>query len=218
MKINELNLRNLVKLRVVCLTLISVVLLSCSQLAKDSLSCSVEVKNKAATKAIGSGDVVELYIRTFAYVHEKSPKWMIIVAGPDNGMTDKIGQQIINDGWFNAKAEVWENQSDRTSGDYSSIMIAIDTLKVNNTKYIINMGGGHILFGKTQVPKLANDLYLKKYPDNFNGIVMPSNPLGLKTILTIDPNIIGTPNTAGYDEKGLATDPFLFIKIEGIVL
>ena len=89
----------------------------------DGFNCSVQVNNKAAAKAIGDDDEVELYIKTFEYVHETSPKWIIIVASAENDANDINGDPIINDGWFSAKATEWINRAGHESGLYSAIML-----------------------------------------------------------------------------------------------
>lgn len=53
------------------------------------------------------------------------------------------------------------------------------------------------------------------YPANFNGINIDESTVSLKTVLTVEPDIIGTPNDPGYDANGLATDPYRYIKVEG---
>jgi hypothetical protein len=46
---------------------------------------------------------------------------------------------------------------------------------------------------------------------------MTDSVVSLKTVLTVEPDIIGTSNSTGYDSQGLADDPYKFIKVEGRV-
>jgi len=62
-----------------------------------------------------------------------------------------------------------------------------------------------------------------RYADNFLGIRTDYNVVSIKTIITVEPEIIGTPSGTftvngtnyTYDSQGLAEDPYVFIKIEG---
>ena len=52
------------------------------------------------------------------------------------------------------------------------------------------------------------------YPDNFNGINLTESTVSLKTILTVEPDILVDDGEGGLK---LADDPYKFIKVEGIV-
>ena len=187
-----MNLRNVVKIGVTCLAV--VVMFSCKKPDNNGLNgfkCSVQVNNQAsATKAIAEDDEVELYVKTFAYVHQTSPKWMIIVASSENGMRDEDENLIVNDGWFNAKTTEWLNQASRTSGLYPAIMLDITKLKVNGKEYSFR-NPGIVLFGDLNDPNVGQP---RSYIDNFKGINMTDSATSLNTILTIYPDIIGTPD------------------------
>ena len=120
---------------------------------------------------------------------------------------------IVNDGWFSATATEWENKANYTSGSYPAIMLTISKLRVNGTEYSFPNGGNDVVFGNTSRPEIGQ----QKYIDKFQGIMMPGDASMLKTILTVSPDIIGTPNAPGYDANGLADDPYKYITIQGIV-
>jgi len=191
----------------------TLMLTSCDKIFKN-MKYSVQVNNQLATKApIAAGDNVELYVNTFAYIHETSPKWVIIVGNRENDFHNKWGKLIINDGWFSASETVWENKSDYTSGSYPAIMLSIAKMRVNGKEYTFPYDKRHeVIFGNTNRPEIVQPRY-----NNFQSIMMPSGASMLKTILTVEPNILGTPNASGYDAEGLSNDPYKYIKIQGIV-
>jgi len=183
---------------------------------KYSFQVIKEVVATAPAKApIADNDEVELYVKTFAYIHETSPKWIIVVASVQNDMHDKLGNQIINDGWFNANTSEWINQADQTQGNYPAIMLKFTKLRVNGTVYTFP-GDDYstVIFGDVDRPEVGE---ARNYIDRFPGFYMPSKHSGLKTILTVERDIIGEPNTEGYDAQGLANDPYKFITIQAIV-
>ncbi|MCL2130130.1 MAG: hypothetical protein FWH35_07245 [Treponema sp.] len=194
------------------LVISGLLIFSCDTRDSDGLICSIQVNNKAAAKAIADGDEVELYIKAFSYIHETSPKWIIIVASAENSMTDMNGNQIINDGWFSVDTTEWINQSDHESGLYSAIGLEITKLKVNGKEYSITKE--NVLFGDTKRKDVEGP---RNYIDKFPGATMTDNATGLRTILTVDPNIIGMPDAPGYDSSGLADDPYEYITIQGII-
>jgi hypothetical protein len=102
-------------------------------------------------------------------------------------------------------------------------------LKVNSTVYDFPDGGdtkgegrsnywGVILGKPSSVWTNPTDpdvgVFVQKYPDNFDGMTISDSTASLKTVLTVDPAILGTGDD--YD-NGFAKDPYKYIKVKGIV-
>ena len=83
---------------------------------------------------------------------------------------------------------------------------------MNDKEY--NFTNSDVLFGDTKQEQVKQP---RDYKDKFPGATMTENATGMKTILTVDPDIIGTPGDPGYDSFGLADDPYQYITIQGIV-
>lgn len=181
-----------------------------------NLNYSIQVNNQAGmSRSVQAGDVVKLHILNFEYAEDAHNRALILIANGDRDMGSK-GGILNNAGWYSVNADL-EVTNDVNSGPYSSFRIRIDKIKVNETEYDIPdsfVQGSEIVFGNpTQIWNEGHS----DYPNNFSGIVIKDSDVSLKTILTVEAGIIGTPNSTGYDSYGLAEDPFIYIKVEGRV-
>ncbi|GHV58354.1 hypothetical protein AGMMS49579_25690 [Spirochaetia bacterium] len=180
-----------------------------------NLKYSVQVNNKLsptasvssplssynAARSIASADTVELYINNFEYQHDASGTSIILIAHGDR--TVEEGAVLDNAGWYSVNADLGGHRNDQ-EGAYSSFVVGISKLRVNETEYTFPYGSGTVSFGH---PSARNGGF-SAYPDNFSGITITDSVSSLKTILTVEPDIL--------DESGnLIADPYSKIKVEG---
>ncbi|MCL1911929.1 MAG: hypothetical protein FWG13_06965 [Leptospirales bacterium] len=159
-------------------------------------------------KDIGSGAKVELYINNLAYVGDiKGPLFLIDNdSGVDMGSK---GGSLNNAGWYSVDADL-EVKNDVNNGPYSSFYIYIAKLRVDGDEYDFSGSSGKY-FGRSPQG------WILDFPDNFSGINVTDSTRSIKTVLTVEPDIIGTPNSSGYDSQGLSTEPYKYIKVRGIL-
>jgi len=168
------------------------------------LGYSVEVNNKLAARTVGAADTVELYIQNLMYQQDGEHKGLILVANGDHNMGTK-GGKLDNAGWYSVNSDLAVT-NDVNYGTYSSFFIRISKLRINGTEYDFSSSDSAV-FGKPSSSIFGGQPI---YPNNFSGITMTDSVHSLKTILTVDPDILdGSGN--------LASDPYLYIKVEGRV-
>jgi hypothetical protein len=167
------------------------------------LKYSVQVNNQLSpARSLMAGDTVELYIENFEYCEDAENRALILIANGDRSMGSK-GGILNNAGWYSVHSEL-AVENDVNNGPYSSFQIKISKLKVNGTEY--DFPGGNKWFGNPTT--IWNGGQAGEYPNNFSGITMTDDVVSLKTILTVEPDILdGTGN--------LASDPYQYIKVEG---
>ena len=173
---------------------------------------SIQVNNQAAGRSIAPTDTVELYIHHFEYQEDANNRALIIIANGDRTQGSK-GGILNNAGWYSVTANL-DVTNDVNNGPYSSFLVGISKLRVNGNEYNFpptEMNDG-VIFGKP-TPRWNGGR--SDYPNNFNGITVTSSTFSIKTVLTVEPGIIGTPGSTGYNAQGLATDPYSFIKVAG---
>jgi len=201
--------------------------------SKD-LKYSLQVKNQAE-RAITGTDTVKLNIRAFNYLHDDLKidgrgVGLVIIGDDEFNFNNGKGETLHNAGWYSADEDlpVWNTAN---NGKYSSFQIKITQLKVGDKIYDFpdngdtNNGSNSywgVIFGKpssiwTNPTDTILIPFVEKYPANFQGMTISDSTKSLKTILTVEPDIIGTANSTGYDSNGLATDPYKYIKVEGRV-
>ncbi|MCL2440927.1 MAG: hypothetical protein FWD14_04240 [Treponema sp.] len=190
------------------------------------LKTSIQVNNGQGARSAGNlteTDIVELYIENFEYLEDAQPRALMVIAKGDRDL-GSLNKILNNAGWYSAHAdlEIANSRRDTNSGSYSCFFIGATKLRINGTEYdltliddVIVMPGA--LYGKPSPGSRTYAGNWPHYPDNFNGIMVTGRTREIKTILTIEPEIIGIPNTTGYDSRGLSTNPFKFIKVEGII-
>ena len=151
------------------------------------ISYSVQVKNGAATKAIGSGDTVELYIKNLEY-HNTNTGALILIANGDRSMGTK-GGILDNAGWYKLDSDL------KVENDVNNAYFPWVELKVSG----LRIGGE----GGTEHPISGMD---ERKFENFSGLDMVADAHSLKTIITVDKDIVDDlPNAKNY------------IKVEGRV-
>jgi hypothetical protein len=180
---------------------------------------SIQVNNQAASRAINATDKVELYILNFEYLEDANTRGLMIIANGNrtDGMVGDEEVVLNNAGWYSVTADLAVlNKSGVNYGKYSCFAMVIDKLRVEGKEYVFPYSNdGGVLFGNISSVWAKNGR--KEYPGNFNGINITDSTASLKTVLTVEPAILGTPNSSGYDANGFATDPYKYIKVEGIV-
>jgi len=142
-----------------------------------------------------------------------------------DGDLDTSKGRLNNAGWYSVDA-VLDIKTAIVNDTCSSFLINVDKLRINGKEYLFpknsnNQFGVH--FGIYPTNPGQNILF--PYIDNFSGITTDHSVKSIKTILTVEPEIIGAPGTTitvkgttyTYDSQGLAEDPYVFIKVEGIV-
>jgi hypothetical protein len=169
---------------------------------KENLRYSIQVNNQAASaRTIGTDDTVELYINNLEYCEDAYNRALILVAQGDRDMGSK-GKILNNAGWYSVNANL-PVTNDVNNGPYSSFHIKIAKLRINETEY--EFPRAHVFFGHPRFTQTGDTLF---YPDNFSGITITDSVVSLKTILTVDPNILDT------DGK-LVANPYAYITVEG---
>jgi hypothetical protein len=181
----------------------------------------VQANNQlAAARSIAAEDTVELYIHQFEYEEDEYNRGLIIIAEGNRDMGSK-GGILNNAGWFSVDEVDLPVSNDVNPGPYSSFGIRISKLKVNGKEYEFPDegrnpdGSSEVIFG-TVGPRLpwgdthSSPERTSDYPDNFSGITITDSTTELKTVLTVDPDIIDT-------DGNLVSDPYNFIKVKGIV-
>ncbi|MDR3301935.1 MAG: hypothetical protein LBT01_05300 [Spirochaetaceae bacterium] len=187
------------------------------------LKYSIQVKNQltspssqqlSVARAVSAEDEVELYILNFEYCEDANNRGLILIANGDRDTGSK--HTILNNaGWYSVNANL-AVENDVNNGPYSSFQIRISKLRVggaDGTTYDFQ-GNSGVFFGH---PTSIWNGGQSNYPDNFSGITMTDSTVSLKTVLTVDPDIIGEEDSEGYDSQGLATDPYKYIKVAGLV-
>jgi hypothetical protein len=189
---------------------------SVTKLTDITLAYSIQVNNQAsAARAVSAGDTVELHIINFEYCEDANTRALILIANNDRDMGSR-GGKLNNADWFSTEADL-RVENDVNNGPYSGFYMKIDKLKVNSNEYPFPENNGVFSGHPTSI---WTDQYVggvPTYPDNFSGIRITDDTVSLKTVLTVEPGIIGTQNSEGYDNQGLATDPYQYIKVEGLV-
>jgi hypothetical protein len=184
-------------------------LISCDNEGTDNsvtgLKYSVQVNNQASSKSIAAGDTIELYINNFEYNEDANNRALILIADGNRDMGSK-GGILDNAGWYSVDSELAVT-NDVNNGPYSSFQIRISKLRVNGTEYDFPNDSG-VFFGHPSAVWMALGK-VESYPDNFSGINMTDSVYSLKTILTVEPDIL--------DAAGIASDPYQYIKVEGRV-
>ena len=180
---------------------------------------SIRVNNRMAGRAarsIGAEDTVELYITQFQYLEDNNSRSIAIIS---DGEWDRgrLGGKLDNAGWYsvNADLEAANHPGDIHNGPYSSLMFHIKKLRVNGIEY--TFPDNATIIGTSSRYEKGWDVVAPVHPENFSGIVWSNSTISLKTILTVEPGILGTANSSGYDSQGLSTDPYKFIHVEGLI-
>jgi hypothetical protein len=170
----------------------------------NNLTYSIQVNNQASlARTIVSTDTVELYINNFEYCEDANNRALILVANGDRDMGSK-GGILNNAGWYSVNTNL-PVTNDINNGPYSSFQIRITKLKVNGTEY--NFRGNTVFFGH---PTSIWHGGVADYPNNFSGILISDSVVSLKTILTVDPDILDA-------DGNLVSDPYSYITVEGKV-
>jgi len=178
-----------------------------------NLRYSIQVNNQATSRSISAGEKVELYIETFQYNEDANPRALILIGNGDVVIGSK---GILNNaGWYSVTADLEVQNNANNEGRFSSFMVRITKLKVDNTEYEFPYDDGPRIFGNPSSNWWQHEYEDQLYRENFSGINITDSTVSLKTVLTVEPDIIGTPNSEGYDNQGLADDPYTFIKVEG---
>jgi hypothetical protein len=190
----------------------------------DPIAYSIQVNNQLAgqsnqqlsvARSVAVGDTVELHILNFEYCEDADNRAMILIANGDRDTGSK--HTILNNaGWFSTDADI-EVKNDVNNGPYSSFYTKIAALKVNNSSSYTFPENGVFFGHPTSIWTNQHDGGLPIYSNNFSGISITDDTVSLKTVLTVDPGIIGEANSVGYDSQGLATDPYKYIKVAGLV-
>jgi hypothetical protein len=192
------------------------IVLACGK--ERDIKYSIQVNNKAAGRAaITDTDTVELYIHYFEYNHDTfshegyGVKLMIIADGDRDIGDDKI---LNNAGWFSVEELELPLFGGFQNGPYSSFDVRISKIRVNGVEYnfpnegVSSSGRKEVTFGN---PTSLWNGGIADYPDNFSGIYLTDSVVSLKTVLTVEPDIL--VNDGGT--LRLADDPYKFIKVEG---
>jgi hypothetical protein len=187
------------------------------------LYSSIQVNNqlshpsRSMARSIAAGDTVELYIHHLEYMEDANYRALIIIANGDRDMGSK-GGILNNAGWYSVNADLGIT-NDSNDGPYSSFLLGVSKLRVNGTEYNFPdpLGPDGVVFGRWSDIWAGSHggINSPEYPDNFDGITIDGSTISLKTVLTVEPDILGTPDSTGYDSHGLADDPFMHIKVEG---
>ena len=179
------------------------------------------VATVSAAASFDAGDTVELYIEIFEYCLDTAGEALVLIAKGDrdigNGEWDfsngpnPNGEMLNNAGWYSAESDL-EVKNDFHNGQYSSFQVSITKLKVNGTEYdfpsLEESGRDAVFFGRpTSVWSMYGHSLGQVYPDNFSGITMTDSVSSLKTVLTVEPDIL--------NDGVLADDPYQYIKVEG---
>ena len=121
------------------------------------------------------------------------------------------GGKLNNAGWYSVHADL-RVQNDVNSGPYSAFEVWITKLRVNGVEYVFPLPqdtSGIPVFGNPSSVWTVGQGRVSVYPDNFSGITITDNTKSLKTVITVEPDIL----SSGV----LAADPYPFIKVEGRV-
>ena len=184
------------------------VFISCNSDTGNDLRYSIQVNNKTTSRSLGPSDTVELYIEQFVYREDANPRGLFLICPEPH---------INNAGWYSLTAEL-HVQNTINNGGYSTVEIGIRKMKINGTEYNFpNYDFPFWIPGGANFPCVTMGVgsFYSEYEENFSGLFMSDSVVSLKTVLTIDPDIIGTANSIGYDSNGLSIDPYKFIKVEG---
>ena len=166
-------------------------------------------------KDIGSGDKVELYIRRLTYLEDKNNRGLMIIddGSHDGGLSGK-GGGLNNQGWYSIDEDLAITNT-INNGPYSGFQIYITKLRVNGVdEYDFPSSGPYSvqqIFGRPSSVWWGGS---SNYPNNFNGINVANSTHSIKTVLTVEPDILGTG--AGYT-GGIADEPYKYIKVRGIL-
>jgi len=219
MKHKNINLSGFITVIVILIIITSCDNLGTINMLTGGLRSSIQVNNKLGARAAGNlteTDIVELYIEQFQYFEDAAPRSLAIIANGD-WHKGSLGGYLDNAGWYSVHAdlEVANTRTDTESGPYSSFFIVIPKIRINGVEYSIGSNTGAI-FGTPSPGRNVGSFSV--YPDNFNGIIVTNRTVEIKTIMTVEPEIKGIPNSSGYNSQGLSTEPFKFIKVEGIII
>ena len=188
--------------------------ISCKDDEEKNLRYSVQVNNRAASRAIAAEDTVELWICAIDVWEDGGiGKGLWLVS--DGLATGDGGSLINNAGWFSVSAQNFVSYTSPSNVSYSAVEILIDKIRVNGTEYDFpDSGKKHgerqqIFLGK--YPNWGSPD--KVYPGNFSGFTITDSTDSIKIILTVEPDIIDC-----WDQDGNLiqdADPYKFIKFEG---
>jgi hypothetical protein len=202
------------------IVVIGLSVVACDNGQRD-LRYSIQVNNSTAARTLVAGDTVELWIRNIDVWEDGGNGQGLWLVSDGLAFMDD-GGRLSNAGWFSVAQQDFVSFTQPSNVSYSSVEILIDTLRVNGTEYDFPDSGKaagtrqQIFLGNLP-PQKQQDHGVQAYPDNFPGFTITDSTVSLKIILTVEPDIIGTPNSTGYDSQGLADDPYNFIKIVGYV-
>lgn len=194
---------------------------ACKDDDNKNLRYSIQVNNQAAPRAISSADTVELYINNFEYNYDTllsdraNGYGLILVADGDRIYP---GGTLNNAGWYSVTADLGVVNGGYETGSYSSFSLHISKLKVNGTVYTFpDKYQREVCFGDPTLDwwkqKFDNDNdYI--YLDNFSGINITNSTTALKTVLTVEPEIL---EDNGNGQFKLADKPYKYIKVVGIL-
>jgi len=183
---------------------------ACHQDENNGLRTSVQV-GASGVRAISSGSNIELYINELYYQHDEPNSGFIFLISDGFGWGDG-GKLIENAGWYS----LTEDLGYRTTpfnGKHSSLIIQLSGIKVGGVEYMGFPVNKEALLGK-QILHMGsphNDT-IGGYSDNFDSITITDFTVSLKTIITIEPDILVDDGNGG---QKLADNPYKFIKVEG---
>ena len=188
------------------------------------------VATVSAAASFDAGDTVELYIENFEYCLDTNGVGLILIADGDRGMggggdwdystgPNPNEEMLSNAGWYSAESDL-EVKNDVNNGPYSSFQVRITKLRVNGTEYTFpgiggpdDSGEAGVFFGRPG-PVWGAPSEGRTYPNNFSGITMTDSVSSLKTVLTVEPDILSIldDETGGFTSD---SDPYQYIKVEG---
>jgi hypothetical protein len=170
------------------------------------LKYSIQVNNQSASRSISAADTVELYIYNFEYCEDANNRGLIIIANGDRDMGSR-GGVLNNAGWYSVTSDLAVS-NDVNNGPYSGFEIGISKLRVNGTEYDFPTSYPDTVFFGSPTAIWIRQGPRPQYPDNFSGITITDSVHSLKTVLTVNPDILD----AGGN---LVSDPYRYIKVEG---
>ena len=186
---------------------------------KKNLKYSVQVNNRAASRAIAAEDSVELYIRGIDVWVDGGVGEGLWLVSDGHAFADG-GDRLNNAGWFSVSAQNFVSYTSPDNVSYSVVEILIDKLRVNGTEYDFPDSGKkygerlQILLGSMPTHPVPGAVW-KDYPDNFSGFTITDSTDSLKLILTVEPDIIDCWDQDGNLTQDDPYDPYKFIKFEG---
>ena len=203
------------------------------------LKYSVEVTGSRASLSRAAADDqtdaidpladVELYIEEFEYIwgeQDDNDYWgLVLIINYDRHIGGFKRDIKKNSGWYSVHADLQVLSNIKKNKSYPLIMINFSKMRVNGREYEFRWpklpedgfaeASYKAVFGR--LPSTLSWSGLRHYheadfyPDNFSGFTITDGTESLKTIITIDPEILSILD----DENGCFTnDPFQYIKVE----